>query len=66
MLRGYRTFKCPKCGHKFVGPDMELRATVDTMPLSCPKCGHGKCLPSTSIVDAIKDCFKVGSIKSGM
>lgn len=39
MLRGTTTFKCEKCGHKFVGPDMELEATVLTAPLTCPECG---------------------------
>lgn len=39
MFRGTTTFKCEKCGHKFVGPDTELGATVLTAPLTCPECG---------------------------
>lgn len=43
MLRGFVGYKCKKCGHKFVGPDIELNATVDSMPVICPKCGNPNC-----------------------
>lgn len=39
MLRGMTTFICKECGHKFVAPDCESNATVETMPWPCPKCG---------------------------
>ena len=39
MQRGYTYFKCPACGKVFKGPDIELNATVETMPLPCPECG---------------------------
>lgn len=48
MLRGITTFKCPKCGETFEGPDFEWNATVWTAPLTCPKCGCEKCLPKDS------------------
>lgn len=39
MIRGITTFKCEKCGHTFVGPDIEWHASAATAPLKCPKCG---------------------------
>lgn len=45
MFRKFTTFKCPKCGETFEGPDFEWNATVWTAPLTCPKCGCEKCLP---------------------
>lgn len=43
MVRGIATFKCPKCGKVFEGPDMEWNATALTAPLPCPECGHPEC-----------------------
>jgi len=39
MIRGKTVFKCDNCGHKFIGIDAELGATVLTAPVKCPKCG---------------------------
>lgn len=39
MLRGFTTFVCDKCGHKFEGADMEWNATAFSTPLRCPHCG---------------------------
>lgn len=38
MMRGYTWLRCPVCGTKFKAPDIELLATVATMPQHCPKC----------------------------
>ncbi|MCQ2146302.1 MAG: hypothetical protein MJZ16_02170 [Bacteroidales bacterium] len=38
MMRGTATFLCPKCGKVFRAPDIELGATVYTMPQPCPVC----------------------------
>lgn len=43
MLRGFVGYKCNKCGHKFIGLDIERGATADSMPVSCPKCGNPNC-----------------------
>lgn len=43
MLRGFFGYKCNKCGHKFIGLDIERGATADSMPVSCPKCGNPNC-----------------------
>ena len=40
MLRGTKKFKCDHCGHVFIGPDLELNATVASAPVPCPKCGN--------------------------
>ena len=39
MVRGTTYFKCPHCGKVFKAPDIELNATVETMPQPCPVCG---------------------------
>lgn len=39
MYRGETTFRCPKCGKVFKGPDFEWSATTFTAPQPCPKCG---------------------------
>lgn len=47
MIRGITTFKCPKCGHKFTAPDIELGATALSQPMTCPKCGCKDCKPAS-------------------
>ena len=39
MLRGIYVYKCNQCGHKFIGADIEDRATVHSMPVHCSRCG---------------------------
>ncbi len=39
MIRGYLRCKCRDCGHKFMGADVELMCTADSMPIKCSKCG---------------------------
>ena len=39
MVRGKTWFKCPCCGRVFEALDIELAATVETMPMPCPDCG---------------------------
>ena len=39
MLRGESVFKCPKCGKRFVAPDIEWQASVMSQPMKCPHCG---------------------------
>ena len=39
MLRGMYVYKCNQCGYKFIGADIEDRATVNSMPVHCPRCG---------------------------
>jgi len=45
MIRGKTTFKCDNCGHKFIGIDAELGATIFTAPVKCPKCGSMRTYP---------------------
>ena len=49
MLRGFKTFKCPKCGHVFKAPDIELNATIELVPMFCPMCGCKDCKPASTI-----------------
>ena len=46
MFRGITLFKCTQCGKRFIGLDIELAATVYSMPLKCPKCGSIRTRPS--------------------
>ncbi len=46
MLRGITLFKCTQCGKRFIGPDMELIATVYSAPCKCPQCGSFRTRPS--------------------
>lgn len=46
MIRGLTLFKCTQCGKRFMGPDMELAATVFTVPCKCPQCGSIRTRPS--------------------
>ena len=39
MLRDIKKVHCPHCGHVFLAPDIEDRATVKAMDVHCPKCG---------------------------
>ena len=39
MLRGIYKYVCKDCGHKFYGADIELNATVESVPVECPECG---------------------------
>lgn len=45
MFRGITTFKCTKCGKKFKAPDIELAATVYSVPQRCPHCGSIRTRP---------------------
>lgn len=56
MLREYKKFKCKHCGHKFIGPDFELGATVFTAPVECPHCG---CTTDQVIGPAILENLKM-------
>lgn len=47
MLRGFRLFKCDECKHKFKAIDIELMATVWSMPQPCPKCKSKHTYPWT-------------------
>lgn len=38
MLRGEYYCICPACWHVFKGLDIEVDATVKSMPVHCPKC----------------------------
>lgn len=38
MIRGPKIFKCDNCKKIFVGMDIELGATVFSVPLKCPRC----------------------------
>lgn len=48
MLRGFITFKCTRCGNKFISFDFEYMASVLSMPMKCPKCGSIRTKPSYS------------------
>lgn len=39
MVRGEYYCICPACWHVFKGLDIEVNATVKSMPVHCPKCG---------------------------
>lgn len=39
MIRGKRIFKCNDCGKRFVDLDIELSASIFSVPQKCPKCG---------------------------
>ena len=45
MFRGFITFVCDNCGHKFEGPDFEWAATIFTYPAQCPNCGSRHTCP---------------------
>lgn len=49
MVRGIIKFKCPVCGHKFMAPDIELNATIESQPMNCPKCGCKDCKPASML-----------------
>lgn len=49
MYRGLTLFKCTQCGKRFMGPDIELAATVWTAPCKCPQCGSIRTRPSRLI-----------------
>lgn len=55
MVRGTTYFKCPKCGKVFKAPDVELAATVYTMPQPCPVCGTKS--PRVGIIGFIQSLF---------
>jgi len=57
MYRGEIKFKCNKCGTEFMAPDIELNATVYSVPQPCPKCGSidtQPCSDSPSIIEIVK------------
>jgi transposase-like protein len=39
MVRGKRRFKCDRCKSTFIALDIELAATVFSIPQKCPVCG---------------------------
>jgi len=45
MVRGYTTFTCSECGHKFRGLDAEWCCTVYTAPVECPNCHSMRTYP---------------------
>ena len=64
MLRGIYKYVCKDCGHKFYGADIELNATVESVPVKCPECGSfhtgmtGLPYPLSEIPDMGKDFFR--------
>lgn len=53
MVRGFKIFKCEKCGEVFKGIDMEWNATAFSAPVPCPNCGN-MTNNTASIIDRIK------------
>jgi len=45
MIRGKRIFKCTECGEKFRADDIELNATVLSVPQPCPHCQSIRTMP---------------------
>lgn len=45
MYRGMNIFRCTQCGKIFVAPDVELGATVYSVPMPCKRCGSIRTLP---------------------
>lgn len=45
MFRGFRKFRCSKCGKRFIAPDFEYCATALSMPQKCPQCGSMRTRP---------------------
>lgn len=60
MVRGISYFKCEECGKHFKGPDIEVTATIKSMPLQCPSCGSKHThptIPYLGIWDFIRNCI---------
>lgn len=45
MIRGVKLFYCSECGKRFLGPDIELAASIYSAPLDCPECGSHRTRP---------------------
>ncbi len=45
MYRGTILFKCTHCGNKFMGFDIEYRATIFSYPPCCPRCNSIRTRP---------------------
>ena len=58
MLRGITKFKCDDCGHTFKAFDIELAATVYTMPATCPKCGSRHTMPKSPLSFMEKEVYR--------
>ena len=46
MFRGFTTFKCTKCGKRFIAPDIEYMATAYSTPQPCLRCGSIRTRPA--------------------
>lgn len=62
MLRGTHEYTCEDCGHQFLMGDIELLATVASMPVRCPRCGSS-CTSMSSMLALAKWLEKI--IKRG-
>lgn len=49
MVRGILPFYCSECGKHFMGPDIELGASVLSAPLECPRCGSWHTRPGSPL-----------------
>lgn len=56
MVRGFKTFKCNKCGEIFKDLDVEWCASALSAPVKCPKCGN-MTNDTPSIIDRLKEIF---------
>lgn len=45
MIRRKRIFECTECGEKFRADDIELNATVLSVPQPCPHCQSIRTMP---------------------
>ena len=46
MFRGFTTFKCTKCGKRFIAPGIEYMATAYSTPQPCLRCGSIRTRPA--------------------
>lgn len=45
MVRGTTLFICTKCKKIFLAPDVELGATIFSVPMPCKRCGSIRIMP---------------------
>ncbi len=58
MIRGITLFRCTKCGKIFYAPDIELNATIYSVPQPCKRCGSIRTYPLSLLSFLFKSSYK--------
>lgn len=58
MIRGITLFRCTKCGKIFSAPDIELNATIYSVPQPCKRCGSIRTYPLSLLSFLFKSSYK--------